>query len=82
MMAVRDGHGRYDVIAASVAGASGDFGSAVAMDRADIPARVVAAVIEVPEGITPDQIIGQVMSKIPRPDKPMQHAEQEGQARG
>jgi len=43
--------------------------------------RIVLSYEALAEGLTPDQIIGQVMAKIARPDKPMQHAE-DGAARG
>jgi MoxR-like ATPase len=36
--------------------------------------RVVLSYEALAEGMTPDQIIGKVMAKIPRPEQPMQHA--------
>jgi MoxR-like ATPase len=44
--------------------------------------RIVLSYEALAEGLTPDQIIGRVMARIPRPDKPMQHAAEEGAARG
>jgi MoxR-like ATPase len=44
--------------------------------------RIVLSYEALAEGLTPDQIIGRVMARIPRPDKPMQHAAEEGAVRG
>jgi MoxR-like ATPase len=43
--------------------------------------RIVLSYEALAEGLTPDHVIGKVMAKIARPDKPMQHA-QEGASRG
>jgi len=40
--------------------------------------RIVLSYEALAEGLTPDQIIGKVMARIPRPDKPMRHGAEAG----